>query len=185
MSLPSYLEFSINTYPGPGRNFQSAAPIVKATRYDLLTFLSVVQKLSIDFLPVTYQLALDSIGGGATAEVRQASVYQQTSFAFKCTQPSSVANSEAESFRALIAEVLVLGLPVIRQHPNIVTLEGISWDIVNGGESAIPVFVFEKAPHGNLMSFMGHDVGRRLLFRERVRLCAEIAKAIMEMHANS
>ena len=185
MPLPSHLDSSAITYSRYGYLFQSAAPIAKAMQCDVLTFLSVVQKLDIDFLPVTWQPALDSIGRGATAEIRQASVNLQTSFAFKHIRWSRMAEDEAEIFQALIAEILVLGHPLIRKHHKIVTLEGISWDVINGGESILPVLVFKKAQHGSLLDFMEHDIGRRLHFRDRVYLCAEIAEAVVQMHAKS
>lgn len=185
MPLPSHSDSSAITYSDSGYPLQGPAPAGKVIEWDILTFLGVVQKLNIDFLPVTWQPALETIGRGATAEIRQALVYSQTGFAFKHTRRSIVKENELATLRALIAEVLVLGHPLIRKHRQIITLEGISWDVVDGGASIMPVLVFEKAPHGSLLQFMMHDLGRRLRFSDRVSLCADIAEAVGQMRTNS
>ena len=185
MPLSSNPDSSAITYSDSGYSLQALAPAGKVIEWDILTFLGVVQKLNIDFLPVTWQPALEMIGRGATAEIRQALVYSQTGFAFKHTRRSRLEEDETATLRALIAEVLVLGHPLIREYRQIITLEGISWDVVNGGASILPVPVFEKAPHGSLLQFMMHDLGRRLRFSDRVSLCADIAEAVVQMHRNS
>lgn len=110
--------------------------------WDIPTFVGVVQRLNIDFLPVTWQPGLETIGRGATAEIRQALLYSQTGFAFKHTRQSRVKENEAATFRTLIAEVLVLGHPLIRKHRQIIPLEGISWDVVDGGASIFCRFLY-------------------------------------------
>jgi serine/threonine protein kinase len=154
---------------------------------DFLSFLGIAQTLKIDFLPITWQPALENVGHGGTAEIRQALVNLQMSFAFKRLTPAELPQSitdETKSFRTLIAEISVLGHPSIRDHPNIIRLEGICWDVVPGGEKVWPVLVFEKARHGDLHTFMEQAEGKRLTLEERLNVCADIAMAVNDMHSN-
>lgn len=183
-------------------DFESATPKKLDVSYGLIIFLGVAQKLGIKFLPITWQPALDHIGRGATAEVREASMSVRASFAFK--RPifrSSFDSGEFESriLPALIAEMSILADPSIRRHPNIIQLEGICWEVMSGdvelvsrekpiesGKGGIvPILVFEKANHGDLSSFMMHSVGKQLGFRDRLEICIAIAKAIVAMHSIS
>jgi hypothetical protein len=169
-----------------GIPFQSAAPAIvgpTGIRHDFLTFLGIAQSLKIDFLPITWQPALDTVGQGGTAEIRQALINLQTSFAFKrliSTRPAE----EAKNFQALIAEISVLGQPSIRDHPNIITLEGICWDIILETEKVWPVLVFEKARLGDLLAFMEQGAGKKLSLEDRLQLCVDIATAVADMHSN-
>jgi hypothetical protein len=171
---------------------RSGAPIQSATlatvgitgvRCDFLSFLGIAQSLKIDFLPITWQPALDTIGHGGTAEIRQTLINIQTSFAFK-RLVSTRSGEEAKNFQALIAEISVLGQPSIREHPNIITLEGICWDIIPETEQVWPVLVFEKAPLGDLLVFMEQGAGNKLGLEDRLKLCIDIATAVADMHSN-
>jgi len=169
-----------------GRVSQSAVLAAPAKNCDFLSFLGIAQNLGIDFLPITWQPALDSIGQGATAEVRQASIALQTSFAFKRFLRLEAALSireESNIFRALIAEILVLGRQSVRDHPNILRLEGVCWEVNPRDDSVLPVLVFQKARH-DLHEFMEQDPGMNLTLEERLNLCADIATAIMHMHSD-
>jgi serine/threonine protein kinase len=147
----------------------------------VLSFLGIVQSLKIDFLPITWQPALDVIGQGGTAEIRQAMVNLQMSFAFKRLASTERVQSErgdARIFRAFIAEMSVLSHPSVRDHPNVIRFEGICWDVVSSGEKVWPVLVFEKARNGDLLTFMGQAEGRSLTIGERLNICADIAIAV-------
>lgn len=171
-----------------GNYYQSAAP-AKGTPAgilcDFLSILGIAQTLKIDFLPITWQPALENVGHGGTAEIRQALVHLQMSFAFKRLIPAQSTTDETKSFRTLIAEISVLGHPLIRDHPNILKLEGICWDVVPDDEKVWPVLVFKKARHGDLQTFMEQAEGKRLSLEERLDLCADIATAVHDMHSNS
>ena len=192
---------SILQYSTFGSYFESATPKKIDLRFDLITFLGVAQKNEIEFLPITWQPALDHIGLGATAEIREASMSLQMSFAFKrpiFTSSFNLEELEKRVLPALIAEISVLSHPAVRNHPNVIHLEGVCWEIVSSeGENVsrkgpifkrkggiVPVFVFEKAKHGDLHKFMAHTE-RKLGFVERIKMCADIAKAIAEMHSHS
>ena len=183
-------------------DFESATPKRVDVKYDLITFLGVAQKLGIEFLPITWQPALDHIGRGATAEIREAVMSLRASFAFK--HPIFRSSFSSEEFEnrilpSLIAEMSILADPSIRRHPNIIQLQGICWEVLSGGGEPVsrdkpiesekggivPVLVFEKANHGDLSSFMMHSAGKQLSFRDRLEICTAIAKAIGAMHSIS
>ena len=144
--------------------------------YDFLDVLAITQRLNIDFLPITWQPALDSIGEGATAEIRQSLIDLQMSFAFKRFKMN-----EFDIFRSVISEVLVLGHSSLREHPNILSLQGVCWDI-SPDQKVWPVLVFEKAQMGNLESFMDSDTGKLLPIKDKLKICSGIAAAVREMH---
>ena len=150
--------------------------------YDLLTFLGVAQNLKINFLPITWQPALDKVGEGGTAEIRQALVNVQMSFAFKRLKAPRGIEEEAQYLRALIAEISVLGHPPIRRHPNVVDIEGICWDVVSSSGKVWPVLVFEKTQQGNLNTFMTAGKGKDLGVEDRLRICFDVADAVRNLH---
>ncbi|KAG8534311.1 uncharacterized protein KY384_001155 [Bacidia gigantensis] len=116
-----------------------------------LYFLAVVQGLQIDLLPLVSQRALDLVGVGATASIRQLLVNIDASVAFK-TMTWNLEN-EVENFHRLISEVLVLGHRSFHSHPNIIHLEGICWEPGQDGD-VYPALVFEKTRYGDLWDFM-------------------------------
>lgn len=196
------LKASKSQYLSYGSDFESATPQKVDFRYDLITFLGVAQRLGIDFLPITWQQALDRIGRGATAEIRETLLTLQASFAFK--RPIFQSSFDPGEFEgrilpSLIAEMSILAQPSIRRHPNIIRLEGICWEVSpgqgppvlrdrpveTGNGGIVPVLVFEKANHGDLSSFMMHSEGKQLDFTERLELCTAVAEAIITMHSNS
>jgi serine/threonine protein kinase len=149
---------------------------------DFLKFLGVVQQHEIDVFPITWHPALDNIGEGATAEIRAALIDLQTTYAFKRFIMSD--NNEEKLLLHIISEVSILGLESIRDHPNIIKLEGVAWDINNHGQ-VWPVLVFEKAQHGDLEAFFASNAGKNLTFEERLDLCIHIGTALMVLSAHS
>ncbi len=97
-----------------------------------------------------------------------------------------MATSEAKekAYKALIAELCVLGHKSIRGHSFVTRLEEICWDIEIESESVWPVLVFVKAPHEDLERFMNWGAGAKITLNERLRLCAKIAVAIEDLHLN-
>jgi hypothetical protein len=186
-----WFSIDLDFFEKSGKLLRTAAP-AKSTatdsQCDFLSFLSIAQNLKIDFLPITWQPALDGVGQGGTAKIRQALVNLQMSFAFKrlvSTGPAQTETDETRNFRALIAEISALSHPSIQDHPNIIGLEGICWDVVSSREKVWPVLVFEKARHGDLHTFMGQAKGKRLTIEERLNICVDIAIAVMDMHSSS
>ena len=78
-----------------------------------------------------------------------------------------------------------MGHPFVRSHPNIIRLEGVCWDIAFDKEEVWLVLVFEKARHGHLRKFVSTNAGGPIKWDDRVKLCADIATAIMLMHSSS
>ncbi len=150
---------------------------MELTKYEeFITFLGIAQQYGIDFLPISWLPAMDTIGSGATAEIRLNLATYQVSFAFKRL-------TEKMSLQPLIAELQILGHPAVQKHPNILKLEGICWDIDKVGE-VWPVLVFQKSQQLDLSRFMGTERGRQLSFESRLTMLADIASAIMTLHAN-
>ena len=71
---------------------------------------------------------------------------------------------------------------LLREHPNIVELQGICWD-VPADDEVWPVLVFEKTQFGDLYNFLRVPVGRDLSITERLKLCVDVGTAIIDMHS--
>jgi serine/threonine protein kinase len=84
-------------------------------------------------------------------------------------------------FLPLMSEVLILSQPPIQNHPNIINLKGICWEIKPRTERAVPVLVFEKAAW-DLKQYMNVREGMGMSIKDRLKVCAEIASAIMALH---
>lgn len=151
-----------------------------------LSFLAVAQDLRIEFLPITWDAGRDYLEVGATAEVQQALINADTSFAFKTFRTRSVQEkrSEADTLRILIREITMLSQSFMRQHANIAQLQGICFEISPEDDKPWPVLVFEKSHLGNLWDFRRRE-GKNLTVDERLGICADVTRAILTMHANS
>jgi hypothetical protein len=177
---------SLTRYTKSRTSFESAAPLQlhdSSGIFDFYSFLGVAQSLHIDFLPITWQQALEDVGIGGTSHIRQAPVNAQMSFVFKCFKEEA-REDERKAFRALVSEISVLGHPSIRNHPHISRLEGVCWEIerANNDKRIWPVLVFEKSPHGDLETFSSSTVFRQMSLRHRLDLCIDIGTAILDMH---
>jgi Protein tyrosine and serine/threonine kinase len=189
-------EVSLIRFSSRGKSILSAKPAnpTKANQpLDFLAFLAIVQKLKIDFLPITWQPALDEIGRGATGKIRESLINLQTSFAFKVAKDTTSVESMDETirrveirklFQALISELSVLGHPSFREHPNVISLLGICWDVLPSG-TVWPVFVFEKTSLRDLWIFAKSEEGKNVPIDMRLKLCADIANAIADLHQSS
>ena len=85
-------------------------------------------------------------------------------------------------FLPMMSEVLILSQPPIQNHPNIVDLEGICWEIKPRTEKVVPVLVFEKASC-DLQQFMNVREGMDMVIEDRLKICGDIGSAIMALHA--
>jgi hypothetical protein len=172
------------SYWRSGTLFQTAAAAASVkprSHYNFVSFLGIAQRQQIDFLPITWQPALDKVGEGGTAEIREALINLQTSYAFKRFKPSD--QDEGKVFRELISEISVLGHESIRSHPNITRLEGISWDIPRGGKNVWPVLVFEKTKCGDLEKFAHSQAGKIMGLEDRLKLCVDVGTAVNDLHS--
>jgi serine/threonine protein kinase len=160
-------------------------PSAQYSDYGFIAMLALAQRLHIHFLPITWQAALGPLGEGGQARINQALIHVQTSFAFKCFKKvSQIHNFECALFREVINEMIILSHPLIRNHPHVVRLEGICWDI-SQDDQVWPVLVFEKAHLGDLDQFVTSIKGTKLSMEDRLDLCVDIGIAIKDMHSNS
>jgi serine/threonine protein kinase len=165
---------------------------------NFITFLAAAQKLEIPFLPVTWQNNRQLLGRGGTSQISQALINQRTSFAFKrVAEKDKLFKSEEEIFRCLINEITVLDHLVEQNHPNILELQGICWDISNDSQhdteetplqpsddyKVWPALVFEKSQYGDLYYFAGLPVGQRLNVEERLKICQDVGNAIAHLQS--
>ncbi|EJP60700.1 serine/threonine protein kinase Japonica Group [Beauveria bassiana ARSEF 2860] len=149
-------------------------------RFNFLSFLATAQALKVEFLPIAWD-ASGAIGAGGTSMIHQTLVNLDTSFAFKTYRKRD--KTEEQIFRTLIAEITILSQPFIQEHANIVQLQGICWDISPDNDKPWPVLVFEKSHLGDLYHFATNE-GRNMTFEERLTLCADIGRAVIDVHSN-
>ena len=185
VSAASDVSFAFSQF---GFSTTSAAPVQSGPidgEPDLISFLSLVQKEDVNLLPITWQPALQSVGFGGTAEIKQSLINLQTSFAFKrFRRPGVPLQNEEAIYRTLISEVLVLSHPAVFRHPNIIRLEGVCWDVPLTEDKVWPVLVFEKSRCGDLDWFMNCGAGVGLPVLGRLSLSTDILAAVVEMHTN-
>lgn len=177
---------------------------------DLISFLSVLQATDVDLLSVTWQPETESLGEGGTAIISQALVNLEISFAFKrivklsgkygfeyprsrsstvqgefnSREANEKYEKEAKVWRAILAEILVSRHPALRDHPNILSVQGVCWEIDKESQRVWPVLIFPKSEFGDLRSFIGSDDGQRATVEERINLCRDVAQALFLLHAN-
>lgn len=156
--------------------------------YDLLSFLAITERLSklrlYAFAPSYQPNDRLTIRTGASGIVHDQTLSSERGIIFKRyrTTPQS---SRRDVFKAIISEIMVLKHPVLAKHPNIVDLDGITWDVeVERGQppQITPVLVLKRAEHGNLAEFFRTSHGRNLSLEQRLRLCIDVALALDAMH---
>lgn len=155
----------------------------KTPEEDLVSVMALAQRLSFNFLPITWQQGLGLLGRGNTADVSHSVVNTRTRFAFKRIRPRSNApDAVQKSLRVLVNELEILGAAGLRGHPGIIECEGICFERKYGFLDLFPVLVFPRASHGTLKQFMGTDEGMRASMEERIQTCIKMAAAIRQLH---
>lgn len=160
--------------------------------YGFIAVLGLAQRLKIDLLPITWKALLGPIGQ-SRATINQALVNVQTSFAFKC-----FAHTDSNPLRETVQEMVILSHPLVQEHPHIVQLLGICWDIPQDAQGTSenhqdiskdiqvwPVLVFEKSHLGDLYRFARYGKGKDLSLEEKLKICVDVGIAIRDMHLNS
>lgn len=149
--------------------------------YNLLSLLATAQDKKVDFLPITWDEATSDRGGQAS--ISQSFFNEKLSYVFKRLHRNfKYPAEEIIALRAVISEIIVLGHPEIRGHPNVVRLVGVCFEIDAQTKIPWPVLVLQKAEHGDLKKFMDSPKGRELSIQERLDLCVDVAAAITLMH---
>lgn len=173
---------------------------------DLITFLAAAQKYNVEFVPVVWEKGLGLLGEGGTADINQLMLHthspvddsteydplkntesKETSFAFKRTSqyhPDSGVTEGPSLYEILTMELIVLRQQAIRDHPNIVDLEGICWEVTTDNY-IYPVLLFEKGNWGDVSSFASGLRGGQCTFNAKLGFCINIAKALQVMHGLS
>lgn len=145
---------------------------------NLISFLSVAQRLEVNLIPFLWN-ALD-VGRGATAQVSHSALDMEIEYAFKRTSKLFAKDPE-EAFRAIMTEILVLANPSVRNHQNIVNIEGVCWEF-DDDKNLLPVLVLPKAQKGNLTQHLLLLEESENTFGSRQKLCLDIGKAIASLH---
>jgi len=140
----------------------------------LLTILTIAQAYSLDVVALTWQDGQGNLGCGAFGQINQSTVDAKYAFAFK----RSINHLHEVDIHQQIAELKILCHPLLRKHENLVKLEGISFEI--RGHQVLPVFVLEKAPHGDLSQFMRLHENASL--DVRFKICQDIATGLLALH---
>ena len=129
-------------------------------------------------MPIKWHSALGDVGKGGSARISQAPIRRGSGFAFKRTRFDGI-NTE-DCFERAVKEALVLRHVYLINHENFIRLEAFCLEIFSEPEQLLPVLVFDNFPLGNLQEFLLSEA--RITFDERLRFCADIAKALATLH---
>jgi serine/threonine protein kinase len=148
-----------------------------STTADIVSYLAVASTWKVDLIPYTWLPSLGHIGQGQSGTIQQSIADLQTSFAFKTFDRLEA----EEAFEEAMSELRILGIPMIREHTNIVNLEGICWNVLPSG-GVLPVLVFEKTGLGSLASFMKNSPDT-ISIETRIHLIVDILRAVDKLHS--
>jgi serine/threonine protein kinase len=155
----------------------------------LIRLLAIATALDLNILPLMWRPALETLGEGATGRISQSPLDANISLAFKrfSRLSNSIPNlSDADmlslQYNAMISEVVALNCPEIYDHPNVVNLEGLCWEILKDSEEVWPVMVFRKAELGSLNNFLSLPEASEIDFDDLIGICGEVAKGLRIMH---
>ena len=90
----------------------------------LIAFLSIVQKCDVEYLPITWQLALGTLGEGSSGTISQSTFIANKPLEFKRFHLSE----DCGGGFLPMSEVLALSQPPIQNYPNIADPEGTCWE---------------------------------------------------------
>ena len=152
---------------------------VVQSQSDFITSHSTAQKCNVYCLPITWQPALSTLSVGRSGAISQSTFICEKPLAFKRIYDSE--NPDG-GFLPTTPEALIRSQPPIQNHPNIVDLEGICWEIRPRTEKAVTVLVFGKASW-DLQQFMNMREGMDMVFENRLKICADVGGAIAALHA--
>lgn len=152
--------------------------------YDLLMFLAILQKInSAHFLDLMPRFGNDVHFRGANTLLHSKTLSNAEGVVFKRIDPQARL-TEKEAFKALITELVTHEHAIIRIHPNIHRIYGITWDVHPETRQALPVFAFEKSQLGDLENFLA-EKDNTGSFMQKLQLCLDIGLAIDNLHSIS
>ncbi|KAK4213590.1 kinase-like domain-containing protein [Rhypophila decipiens] len=151
---------------------------LKSPHCDLVNFLAAVQSAQIDFMPLSWSSSV-KVGRGGYAVINESFVHATHSYAYRRAR-----NRGGEhDFKSDMIELAILSHRPIEMHDNIVTLEGICWEISPKERRMAPVFVYERMPHGDLCKFRDAEEFHALSLDEKLGLCVDIGNALLTLHS--
>ncbi|KAI3323625.1 kinase-like domain-containing protein [Xylariaceae sp. AK1471] len=183
------------------RLFSSSFPLPKdpITPCNFITFLAMVQKLRVPLIRIMWEERRQPLGRGGTSQVSEGIPMPHARYAFKRVAVNDKREKPMEEIlRCLINEITIIWHLAARNHPNIIRLLGVCWEIspndqISAGASLAhlanpdkiwPVLVFEKSDFADLYQFARSPIGRGLSIRERLSICLQIGNAIAHMQVN-
>lgn len=81
-----------------------------------------------------------------------------------------------------MTELTILAHRPIQEHDNIITLEGISWEVAPQESRIAPVFVYERMPHGCLDTFRNSLAFQELTLKDKLALCVVVGQGLLALH---
>lgn len=159
---------------------------------DFISIITATQSLSVDLLPLTWEPDAAGLGLGATANVRQRPLDAHNTFAFKVLKDAEIIERQREynqqrsidsAYRVILNELIVLAHPKVREHPNMVELIGISFQIMDS-DRVWPTLTTKRTAYGDLESFLVSDEGKDTSIGSRIGICQDIAGAIQYLHSH-
>lgn len=157
---------------------------INSAHLNLYSFFSVAQQYGLEFMPITWEPARESLGVGISGRVNQSVIDVETSLAFK--RPSNYSPNETsrqQMFRAWLLEIAILRSPEIQRHPNIIDLEGIAWEFEDSS-TLLPVLVYRKSQLGSLRKYV-EARGSSMSFDQRLSACVDLASGLAALHSCS
>lgn len=157
---------------------------------DILCFLSVAQHLGSKFLEYTprYDEGVARSGGNALVELIYMDRNRPTlQFAFKRIGDTAGLDKRTK-YRKLICELAVYEHALLRSHPNITNLTGITWSSVLGASKSPliwPVLGFQLSQRGNLGTFLSGEDNHASSLGHRLGFCLDIGNGLQALHALS
>ncbi|KAK3368036.1 kinase-like domain-containing protein, partial [Podospora didyma] len=181
-TLASY--YSSSAAPSHGeRGSSSSTTTTGPPHASIISVLGWAQGHGVDILPLTWVPQFDSVGFGGTSEISQSLVNAHLGFVFKRLNRET--QSGSSPWTACMNELCVLSQSPIKDHPNVLSLQGVCFDTPPEDKtSVLPVLVFEKARHGNLEQFMRTERGKSLSFSERLSMIHQITSAMGLLHSS-
>jgi hypothetical protein len=143
----------------------------------ILTFLAVAQSQSVDFLPISPQRLLGSVGRGASGDISQSSILKDLGLAFK--EFSALSGSHETLMKSMIREIRILQHRPIQLCTNIINLEGICWKSDGSEAGMSPVLVYRLG-----RSLASHLAETPVAFETRLQYVKNIGNGLLVLHAS-
>ena len=144
---------------------------------NLIALLAVAQHYLVDFLPVTWQPFLGSLGEGASGVIHQSSVLKEFGLAFKDFSAST--ESDKARFDAMIREIMILQSPAIQRSLHVIDLNGICWKFDESRFGISPILVYGLGQRGALKDFLDD---KRASVDTNKTIMTHLARGLIRLH---